>query len=202
LEWCEAIDLAKETRLLLQPVCERVEIAGSVRRLKPEVNDIEIVAVPKRDPFDQLQLRLADMVSHKYLLPGPESKDGKRPPMGPRYYRLTIPMTHAPGFMQLDLFAVLPPADFGVIYTIRTGSAAFSHWLVTEALKRGMKVDQGQLWRIHREEQPWRFERLACPEESDFFGQVGLDWVEPKDRELPPVRSPNTSNAPRTLEAT
>lgn len=36
-------------RLLAQigPYCERIEIAGSVRRGKPDVHDIEIVAVPK-----------------------------------------------------------------------------------------------------------------------------------------------------------
>lgn len=31
----------------LLPFCERAEIAGSVRRLKPEVKDIEIVVIPK-----------------------------------------------------------------------------------------------------------------------------------------------------------
>src|SRR3990172_5766083 len=31
----------------LMPGCERIEIAGSVRRGKPEVKDLEIVAIPK-----------------------------------------------------------------------------------------------------------------------------------------------------------
>ena len=33
----------------LQPFCEKINIAGSVRRKKPEVKDIEIVCVPKQE---------------------------------------------------------------------------------------------------------------------------------------------------------
>jgi DNA polymerase/3'-5' exonuclease PolX len=35
----------------LRPYCERIEIAGSLRREKPMVGDIEIVAIPRR-PVD------------------------------------------------------------------------------------------------------------------------------------------------------
>ena len=34
-------------RELLAPACERIEVAGSIRRGKPEVKDAEIVAIPK-----------------------------------------------------------------------------------------------------------------------------------------------------------
>jgi DNA polymerase/3'-5' exonuclease PolX len=186
LEWRRAIDLAKDVRVLLQPACERVEIAGSLRRMRSEINDIEIVAIPKRDPFDQLQLRLTELVSNNWFMVGAKSKDGKKPPMGPRYYRLAVSVDLNPSLLpmiQLDIFAVLPPADFGVIYTIRTGSAEFSHWLVTEALRRGFKVQGGQLFKIHRDEQPWRFEYIPCSEERDLFQALGLDWVEPRDRD-------------------
>ena len=216
MEWSRAIDLAKDIRVLLQPACERVEIAGSVRRMRSDVHDIEIVAVPKQDPFDRLQLRLTDLISHNWFMPGAKSKDGKKPPLGPRYYRLRVPVDLNPSLLesiQLDIFAVLPPADWGVIYTIRTGSAEFSHWIVTEALRKGMKVDGGQLFRIHRDEQPWRFEHIPCPEEQDFFKALEIPWVEPPQREpglfpaltIPGLalgaRSPSTSvsTAPQSI---
>ena len=181
MEWSRAIDLAKDIRILLQPACERVEIAGSVRRMRHEINDIEIVALPKRDPFDRLQLRIIDLISHHWLEHGLKSKDGKKVPFGPRYYRLTLPAENysLKLGLQVDVFAVLPPADWGVIYTIRTGSAEFSHWIVTEALRKGMKVDGGQLFRIHRDEQPWRFEHIPCPEEQDFFKALEIPWADP-----------------------
>ena len=31
----------------LAPVCERIEIAGSIRRKKPTIGDVEIVCIPK-----------------------------------------------------------------------------------------------------------------------------------------------------------
>lgn len=39
--------VAEEIRRWMAPHCEKVEVAGSTRRRKPEIGDIEIVAVPK-----------------------------------------------------------------------------------------------------------------------------------------------------------
>ena len=50
MEYEVAIEIAEKVKALLLPHCERIEIAGSVRRKKPNVKDIEIVAIPK--PFD------------------------------------------------------------------------------------------------------------------------------------------------------
>ena len=50
MKYEEAIEIAEKVKTLLLPHCERVEIAGSVRRKKTDVKDIEIVAIPK--PFD------------------------------------------------------------------------------------------------------------------------------------------------------
>jgi DNA polymerase/3'-5' exonuclease PolX len=179
MEWASAIEVAKAIRLELQPACERIEIGGSLRRLRPDINDVEIIAQPRISPFNELDLRLLSLGAEKRLVPGPRSSDGKKPPYGPRYKRLAEPLSG----LQVDVFSVLPPADFGVIYTIRTGSAAFSHWFVTEALRRSYKVDKGQLFRIHRDEQPWRFERIPCPEERDVFQALGIPWPPPHDRE-------------------
>ncbi len=43
----QALEIAERTKALLAPHCERIEIAGSIRRKKPHVKDIEIVAIPK-----------------------------------------------------------------------------------------------------------------------------------------------------------
>ena len=42
-----ARDLAEALVELLRPACQRIEIAGSIRRGKARPNDIEIVAVPR-----------------------------------------------------------------------------------------------------------------------------------------------------------
>lgn len=44
----EAKTIALEIYELLKPHCERIKIAGSIRREKAFVNDIEIVCIPKK----------------------------------------------------------------------------------------------------------------------------------------------------------
>ena len=44
----KAEKIARKYVDLLAPFCERIEIAGSTRRKKPEVGDIEIVCIPKQ----------------------------------------------------------------------------------------------------------------------------------------------------------
>jgi len=42
-----AADIAVKICFILQPNCELIHLAGSIRRRKPEVKDIEIVCSPK-----------------------------------------------------------------------------------------------------------------------------------------------------------
>jgi DNA polymerase/3'-5' exonuclease PolX len=48
----EAQQIAQKYVELLRPYCKRIEIAGSIRRQRPEVKDIEIVCIPKRAPLN------------------------------------------------------------------------------------------------------------------------------------------------------
>ena len=43
----EAQKIANEVVNQLSPYCDKVEIAGSIRRQKPTVNDIDIVLIPR-----------------------------------------------------------------------------------------------------------------------------------------------------------
>lgn len=60
-----ALDVARELVAALKPVCDRLVIAGSLRRRKTEVGDVEVLYIPRfetvRDGlFDTAQLNLAD----------------------------------------------------------------------------------------------------------------------------------------------
>lgn len=46
-EHAKALWIAEELKAAISPACERVEIAGSLRRMKPNVGDIELVYIPK-----------------------------------------------------------------------------------------------------------------------------------------------------------
>ena len=60
-----ALMLAQGLIETLRPHCERIEIAGSLRRGKPDVGDIELVCIPKADEMRDLfgGVTLADLES-------------------------------------------------------------------------------------------------------------------------------------------
>lgn len=96
---------------------------------------------------------------------------------GPRYKQIALPEG-----IKLDLFMVLPPAQWGVIFAIRTGPAEFSRWIVTSrptgALPAGYRVKDGGVRRNSWEEGFI----ISMPEEIDFLDFLGLGWIEPGDR--------------------
>ena len=160
----------------------------SIRRKKAEVGDIEIVAVPKMgrargaglfadtefvyvNLLDELMQKLLNL--SQAIVPGDRTKDGRKAPFSERYYKFRYD-----GY-QFDLFVVLPPAEWGIIFVIRTGPAMYSKWLVTEALYKGMQVVDGQLWRIVNGQ---KLSIISCPEEKSFFRALDILYEEPEKR--------------------
>lgn len=158
----------------LQPFCERVAIAGSIRRRKPLVGDIEIVAAPKtylpKNLFGEPLPPLSRLDDFDFSPLGRVVKGGSR------YKQLEL----AEG-MSLDLFIVIPPAQWGVIYMIRTGSAEFSHRMVTPRRMGGKlpsqyHISEGALWQGR--------ELLPTPEEADYFRLCGMEPPDPEERSI------------------
>ena len=56
MKLAEAQKLTEEILDILRPLCERVEIAGSIRRKKAEVHDVDIVLIPKPVSYTHLTL--------------------------------------------------------------------------------------------------------------------------------------------------
>jgi len=172
----EAKAIAEKWMRYLSPACERIEIAGSIRRGKAEPKDIEIVCQPKivgePDMFGQpTEINLLEMFFETSLFKVTAAHFVKN---GPRYKQLALVET-----IHLDLFIVLPPAQWGVQFLIRTGPADFSHWCVTQkriggGLPSYLKVKDGALWHGSK--------KLNTPEEADFFKVIGMEYVEPKAR--------------------
>jgi DNA polymerase/3'-5' exonuclease PolX len=169
----EALRIAERIRDELLPECERIEIAGSIRRDKPEVKDIELVAVPKTRTIQDMlgyEVLISALERYQWSLLGTLAKNG------PRYKKI---LTYEG--ITLDLFIVLPPAQFGVIYTIRTGPAEFSQWCVTPRRQGGglpsdSKVSDGRVLRYG--------EPIPMAEEIDFLRYVGFaDGISPEKRE-------------------
>jgi len=180
----------------LIPACERVAIAGSIRRGKPNPKDIELIAIPRYTQSADLfgaaygePASLLDVALSRLLDAGEWAFDTKLARNGKRYKRLL----HAPSQTPLDLF-IADPARWGVIFAIRTGDSEFSHLLVSHALRMGYHVHEGRLHGHRKIDRGSAGQDIACPsgdscpniiptpEETDFFAALGLPYLEPSER--------------------
>lgn len=130
--------LAERIRGALASACTRIEVAGSVRRRKAIVGDIEVLAMPLMQAglFGQparslLSDRLAELVMAGRLL---------RPVLAGGLHR-AYPIASRPE-VKLDLYIVpgepVEAADtWGMQLAVRTGPADFSRRLVTYATRPG-----------------------------------------------------------------
>lgn len=62
----EALAVAEALRDYLAPACVRIEIAGSIRREKPEVKDIELVCEPSMVPPGKPKLEFGKPIPPTY----------------------------------------------------------------------------------------------------------------------------------------
>lgn len=195
-----ALKVAEALVEYLRPVCERIEIMGSIRREKPDVKDIELlvisdlVNVPRRAPLefgkpippsyktalDKLivEMKEADAIR---LEPGYPHHDKNGERLKSFYLKYAG--------IQVDLSIVLPPATWGVQAVIRTGPADFSHWCVTRrknggALSNGYRVQDGAVWLGELPiKNPEIETRVGFAKELEFLEFLGLGWIEPRERE-------------------
>ena len=165
--------------------CVRIEIAGSVRRKRKDVGDIEIVCIPQvvrpqTDLFGNdsgpMKVPLYNHVRNVDWLRPRLNSMGKPQAMGKRYMAMIDICTGIP----IDIFIVLPPAQWGVIMTIRTGSADFGAKLLQAARRRGFRRENGQLIDIRSKGK--RERHLETPTEKSFFDAINVAWVDPEDR--------------------
>lgn len=133
MNFFQAQSLAERIIETMQPFCQRAAIAGSIRRQKAQVKDIEIVAIPAfgspLDLFGDINRNLlfdwATLMEREdrihWIKPGTTDvirwtikEDGK-------YWRGWLVKAE----IKLDLFLTTPDT-WGITYLIRTGPADFS----------------------------------------------------------------------------
>ena len=173
----QAEKVAQAFLALIAPACERAEIAGSIRRRQPTVNDAELVVIPKTEPaltlFDTGERRSLLEPLLQSLSTDRVRYDEQTKRNGPRYKRFVM------RGLPVDLFIVTPPAQFGAILALRTGPAEYSRWLVTAqeaggAMPPGHELAGGALRRHGK--------LIPTPEETDLFREIGGKWIAPEYR--------------------
>jgi len=182
----EALVVARELTAQLQSRCEpeRFIFAGSLRRLKAEVGDIEIVYVPRieqqPDPSDLLGNRVltnqVDVILNQWLKSGVISKRvGEKggTAWGPSN-KLAL---HVGSGIGIDFFQATQQT-FWTLLVCRTGSAEMNTRICNAAIARG------QTWNMYRGfEDRLTGDLLFVPEsEEALFAHVRLPYLLPKDR--------------------
>ena len=182
--------LATKIRDELAPFCEQIEIAGSIRRQRPQVNDVDLVCLPKgaQGQHDLIErcLRSArcTKTGEQYRVFTLENG-----------FQLDLWIAHAG---QEDLLGKKTPGNYATLLVCRTGSKEFNMMLAQRA--RGLLLHwnphAGLMKLIGRAFVDFRGadgrrqgecvpigDYLPTPTEEDFFRTLQLEYVKPEDRE-------------------
>ena len=167
----QADQIAEKVLSALTEFCDRIEIAGSVRRRRPFVNDLDFVAIVKPGKLAAFKARCT--------LNGHAVTDGEM------NYIVRLGTALKPG-VQLDFFLARPdtrdlishtPTNYGSLLLCRTGSAAHNIYLVEHAKTLGLR------WNPYYGVYDGRGKCLASAEEADIFRALQLDFIPPEKRE-------------------
>ena len=188
-----ASDIAVKICYKLQPYCSKINIAGSIRRKKPKVGDIEIVCVPHKAPAGQVSL-FGDPEGEQPvkefcdLVQGLGTVELGR--VTGRQMKILLPEG-----IKLDLF-IPQEDDYYRIYAIRTGSAQYSNLVIAHAWKRKGWVGTEHGLRKKNEcreiaENKWKLVSLSSitlppvwESEADFFEWLNVRCLDPIYREV------------------
>jgi DNA polymerase (family 10) len=154
MELEKAKDIAREVIKELEPYCQRIQVAGSIRRQKPFPRDIDIVLIPR----DRAALDQSLMVMGHYKMSG---------------NKITrVEMDSIP----LDIYFATPET-FATLLLIRTGSTENNIRLCSVAKKKGWHLFANGDGLFNQAGQ-----RVAGDSEESIYKALGLPWQRPEER--------------------
>lgn len=141
----KAVKIATKVVKRLERYCEQIIIAGSIRRGKAIVGDIEIVCIAKtiivEDPFfkSTIEKQLLYSILDKLETQGKIRQLLK----GERHRKFVLLDKDKKDIIGVDLFIIPSAAQWGTNLLIRTGPEGFSKWLVSVRKPQGFKFQNG-----------------------------------------------------------
>ncbi len=162
LDLKKAETIANKIKTIMSIHCDKIEIAGSIRRQSAKVHDIDFVVVSNSD--------------REWQKIGEELKRLKAKPscQGKAVIKAYVPCED--GFFQVDFYRA-EPSTFGIHLLVRTGSADHNMWLAGQAFTKGMRLKYSQ--GLLKEDVP-----VAGADEAGVFDALGLSCPAPCDREI------------------
>jgi DNA polymerase (family 10) len=156
----EAKAIAERVKSLLTPYCDRVEIAGSIRRGRPTVHDIDMVLIEKPETALTINYALSRI--------GTIAKDGTK------YKQLWY--TESQSLISVDLY-LATPATWATLLLIRTGSKENNIRLATIAKRKGWQLKANGDGLFDEDGN-----RVAGDTEESIYEALGMPYQEPERR--------------------
>jgi DNA polymerase (family 10) len=142
--------------LKADPAVEKAEAAGSLRRRRDSIGDLDIVAASRRPAA----------VIDRFTKFGEVAQISSKGPT-----RSTVLLRSG---LQVDI-RVVPGESYGAALLYLTGSKAHNIALRTRAQKRGLKLNEYGIFKGRRE--------ITAADESAIYRLLGLPYIEPEIRE-------------------
>lgn len=162
LDLLQAAKLAAEIESAVKGYCNRIEVAGSIRRQRPKVHDIDFVVSAKSD---------ASWQNIGEILKGLKAKMNCS---GNQLIKAYVPFQT--GLFQVDFYRA-KPSTFGIHLLIRTGSALHNCWLAGYAISKDMRLKYSE--GLIKENSP-----IAGEDEKRVFLALDLPYPLPSEREI------------------
>jgi DNA polymerase/3'-5' exonuclease PolX len=154
--------IADNIKAAVEAHCDKIEVAGSIRRQKTKVHDIDFVVVAKSDSDWQGINEILRLLKAK-----PNCS-------GSQLIKAYLPCQN--GLFQVDFYRA-KPSTFGIHLLIRTGSADHNMWLAGYAISKGMRLKYSE--GLIKEGTP-----IAGENEKEVFSALGLPYPFPTEREI------------------
>ena len=154
-----ALSTATEIVGALRDAAGQVEYAGSLRRWRETIGDVDILATAEDDAHAERIMAAFRDLSDEIVVSGPT--------------KTSIRADNGSG-LQVDL-RVVRPECYGAALQYFTGSQAHNVAVRQVAIRAGLKLSEYGLFRGD--------ELIASATEDDVYAALGMDWVPPPMRE-------------------
>ncbi len=153
-----------EAALAAAPGVERVVVAGSARRRKETIGDIDILAVSPRPAA--IMDAFVSLPGVMHVIAHGETKSS---------------IKIRPG-INVDL-RVVPKESYGAALNYFTGSKDHNVAIRQIAVKKGMKLNEYGLFKLGTPGKPDAERKIAGADEREIYRLLGMEWPEPELRE-------------------
>lgn len=165
--------------------CQKLEVVGSVRRLRPDVSDVDILCLLHQGPLHRrgLEQRVRRNPDTKILRSGAD-----------------VMAFTLPNGVQVDLYFARPeqndlagytPPNWGIRMLTLTGSKEHNIFLAQQAEKRGFHFAptrgllRGGNYVLTQDGREYKHGTVFCSaDECKILTELGLGWIPPEQREV------------------